>query len=88
MKSILESLSSISQLGLIPLEHQTRNNEAIFKGVRENFMVDGVKSSAQDQMNKNTNLTRAIDVSCNVIVYGDDRSLRRVMCAIGGLADR
>ena len=88
MKSNLESLISISQLGLILLKHQTRNNEAIFKDVKENFMVDGVKSSAQDQMNKNTNLASAIDVSCNVIVHGDDRSLSRVMCAIGGLADR
>ena len=79
MQSNLKSLSSISQVGLIPLEHQTRNNEAIFKSVKENFMVDGVKTSAQDQMNKNTNLTRAIDFSCNVIVYGDDRSLGRVL---------
>ena len=38
-------------------------------------MVDDVKSTAQVQKDKNTNLTRAIDVSCNVVVYDDDRSL-------------
>ena len=34
-------------------------------------MVDGIKSSAQVQKDKNANLTSAIDFSCNAIVYGD-----------------
>ena len=67
----MEGLSSISHVGLIPFEHQTRNPEAIFKDVKENIMVNGVKSSAQVQKDKNSNMTSAINVSCNAIVYGD-----------------
>ena len=75
IESNLESRSSISQVGLIPLENQTRNPEVIFKDVKENLMVDGVKGSAQVHQDKNTNLTSAIEDSCNVIVYGDDCNL-------------
>ena len=88
IQSNLGSLSSISQVGLISFEHQICNPKAIFEDVKENLMVDGIKSSAQVQKDKNTDLTSEIDVSCNVIVYGDERSLGRMICTIGGLADR
>ena len=76
IRSNLESLSSISQVTLMPLENQTHNYEAMFQDVKENLVVDCVESSAQVQKDKNTNLISATDVSCNVIVYGGDGSLR------------
>ena len=81
----MDTLSSISQVGLISFEHQNHNPEAIFKDVMEDLMVDGVKSSAQVQKDKNTNLTSATTFSATSLYTATTQSQWSDV-HVGGLA--